>query len=73
MATLLARLAVDHREKKLRDELVTLLALRGGQSLPQTAGGHGQLILLRVETEQTLVHHFLLSVAMHKNAQGTPR
>jgi hypothetical protein len=64
---------VDHREKQLGEELVTLLALRGGQSLPQTAGSQGQLILLRGETEQTLVHHFLLSVAMHQNARGTPR
>jgi hypothetical protein len=65
MATLLAQHAVDHCEKQLSDEFVTLLALRGGQALPQTAGGHRQLILLRVETEQTLVHHFLLSGAMH--------
>jgi hypothetical protein len=65
MATLLARRAVDHDETQLGDALVTLLALRGGQSLPQTEGGHGQLLRLRGETEQTLVHHFLLSGAMH--------
>jgi hypothetical protein len=66
MALLLTRLVLAHGDEQLREDLVTLATLGHGQLLPHGGVGQGERALLGMEVEGTLVHHGLLSVAMHK-------
>jgi hypothetical protein len=66
MVTLLARGTVADVDEQLSHEFVTLLALVDGQLGPHdvVAAGHGDL--QRLERRQTLVHHALLLMVIHK-------
>jgi hypothetical protein len=66
MLTLLARGTVADVDEQLGHELVTLLALVGGQLVPHGFVGAGQGALRRWERRKALVHHVLLLVVIHK-------
>ena len=66
MVTRLARGTVTDMDAQLGEERVTLLAPVGGQLGPDRVAGGGHEGLRRWEWRQTLVHHGLLLVVMHK-------
>jgi hypothetical protein len=66
MLTLLARGTVADVDEQLGHELVTLLALVGGQLVPHGVAGAGEGGLGRWEKRKTLVHHVLLLVVIHQ-------
>ena len=66
MLTRLARGTVADVDEQLGHELVTLLALVGGQLRPHGVVGAGHGVLRRLERRKTLVHHALLLVVIHK-------
>jgi hypothetical protein len=66
IVTLLARGTVADVDEQLGEEVVTLLAPVEGQLGPHGVGDAGQGALRRRERRQTLVHHALLLVMIHK-------
>ena len=66
MVTRLARGTVADVDEQLGHELVTLLAPVGGQLSPHGGVAAGEGRLRRLEMRQTLVHHALLLIVIHK-------